>query len=132
MRTPLAAWLALNLAALCAGQSTHPILVLIAFDGIPQQYLQSGHSPFLQQLAASGATTEWMLPQLPGHSLPNLQSIATGLDPAVHGVQADQTVVEGVNQTLECSGYSEKMYTRKANVTPIWVSTISGVHFRCF
>lgn len=113
----LICWQALNLATLLAASSPHTI-VLIAFDGISQSYLKEGHASFLEQLAADSTTTEWMLHQYPAQSLPNLQSIATGLYPDIHGVRGDHILVNGSDQ---CIGYGAKLYNR-TDVLPIWVS----------
>lgn len=115
----LLGWQALNLATLWAAPTHHEVVVLIAFDGIPQNYLEKGHTPFLQQLAADSTTTEWMLYQYPPQSLPNLQSIATGLYPDIHGVRADHLLA---NDTDQCIGYGLNMYTQRTDVLPIWVS----------
>jgi ectonucleotide pyrophosphatase/phosphodiesterase family member 5 len=130
IRTLLAGLLALVLAA-CAStpppaatapSPQRPLLILISVDGLRADYLQRGHSPNLQALAARGVTTTAMRPSFPSLTFPNHYTLVTGLRPDRHGI------VNNTMRDTELGAFS--MGIRSAvedgrwwnDAEPIWVT----------
>jgi predicted AlkP superfamily pyrophosphatase or phosphodiesterase len=61
-------------------------LVLISIDGFGWDYLDKYDTPALDRIARSGARAESLRPVFPTLTFPNHYSIATGLNPAEHGI----------------------------------------------
>lgn len=63
-----------------------PYLILISIDGFRWDYQSLYDTPALDGIAESGVRAEAMRPVYPSLTFPNHYSIATGLQPAQHGI----------------------------------------------
>jgi predicted AlkP superfamily pyrophosphatase or phosphodiesterase len=81
----LAAFLLLIVAPWSAA-ATQPPLILISFDGYRADYLDRGHSPVLEALAADGVHAKGLRPVFPSLTYPNHYTLVTGLYPDQHGM----------------------------------------------
>lgn len=79
----------LLLACLFAARAwaADPLLIL-ALDGVRNDYPKTIGAPGLSAIAAQGASVERMIPSFPATTFPSFHSMATGLNPARHGLVA--------------------------------------------
>lgn len=82
-------------AAGCASQpattaaaraDARPLVILVSIDGFRADYLQHGHTPTLDALAADGVRAKAMQPAFPTLTFPNHYTLVTGLYPDHHGI----------------------------------------------
>nr|CAD7394866.1 unnamed protein product [Timema cristinae] len=98
--------------------STHPILLVMSFDGFRYNYFNKGVTPTMDSLKQEGSRAEYMNNVFPTKTFPNHHSIATGLYPESHGVLGN-CVYDPVKKRV--LGYSADLF-KNSEVTPIWVS----------
>nr|CAD7429923.1 unnamed protein product [Timema monikensis] len=96
--------------------STHPILLVVSFDGFRYNYFNKGVTPTMDSLKQEGSRAEYMNNVFPTKTFPNHHSIATGLYPESHGVLGN-CVYDPVKKRV--LGYSADLY-KNSEVTPIW------------
>nr|CAD7202984.1 unnamed protein product [Timema douglasi] len=96
--------------------STHPILLVVSFDGFRYNYFNKGVTPTMDSLKQEGSRAEYMNNVFPTKTFPNHHSIATGLYPESHGVLGN-SVYDPVKKRV--LGYSADLY-KNSEVTPIW------------
>lgn len=63
-----------------------PLVALVSIDGFRPDYLNRGHSPTLDRLAADGAVAQGLRPSFPSSTFPNHYTLVTGLTPDHHGI----------------------------------------------
>jgi predicted AlkP superfamily pyrophosphatase or phosphodiesterase len=145
------ALLVLFLAAICAAQSSAPVIeapnppnaaaqlakhyvILVSLDGFRYDYAATYGATNLQALAARGASTpDGMIPSFPSLTFPNHYSIVTGLYPEHHGIVA--------NSFYDPARKEAFAYTNPKTVTdgtwyggtPLWVlAEREGMRAACF
>nr|CAD7597575.1 unnamed protein product [Timema genevievae] len=96
--------------------STHPILLVVSFDGFRYNYFNKGVTPTMDSLKPEGSRAEYMNNVFPTKTFPNHHSIATGLYPESHGVLGN-SVYDPVKKRV--LGYSADLF-KNSEVTPIW------------
>lgn len=67
-------------------QESPQYVIMLSMDGFRWDYAGRVHTPSLDHLAASGVTTDYMIPAFPAKTFPNHYSMATGLYPDNHGI----------------------------------------------
>nr|CAD7448526.1 unnamed protein product [Timema bartmani] len=100
--------------------STHPILLVVSFDGFRYNYFNKGVTPTMDSLKPEGSRAEYMNNVFPTKTFPNHHSIATGLYPESHGVLGN-SVYDPVKKRV--LGYSADLF-KNSEVTPIWVTSL--------
>jgi predicted AlkP superfamily pyrophosphatase or phosphodiesterase len=108
----------LSVSAEAAPKTPHPTVILISLDGFRADYITRGKTPTLEALAADGVRAERMIPVFPSVTMPNHQSIVTGVYPDKHGV---------VNNDIEDPAIGKFAETRTdprwyAAAKPIWLT----------
>nr|CAD7462143.1 unnamed protein product [Timema tahoe] len=96
--------------------STHPILLVVSFDGFRYNYFNKGVTPTMDSLKPEGSRAEYMNNVFLTKTFPNHHSIATGLYPESHGVLGN-SVYDPVKKRV--LGYSADLF-KNSEVTPIW------------
>ena len=159
LRTPRSSrtrlWSALPLlllvAAVCAGQSTSPVIegpnppnaraqqakhyvILVSLDGFRYDYAAKYGAKNLLAMAALGASTpDGMIPSFPSLTFPNHYTIVTGLYPEHHGIVAnsfyDPARKEAYSYTNPKAAADGTWY----GGTPLWVlAEQQGMRSACF
>lgn len=110
--------------------STHPIVIVVSFDGFRYDYLNKVKaSPWISALRSNGVSVPYMEPTFPTKTFPNHQSIATGLYAESHGIVDNLFFDPKYNTTL--SGYKDDpgFWNYDPEVIPIWVKHKNVVVF---
>uniref|UniRef100_A0A8D9F2M4 Ectonucleotide pyrophosphatase/phosphodiesterase family member 5 n=1 Tax=Cacopsylla melanoneura TaxID=428564 RepID=A0A8D9F2M4_9HEMI len=101
---------------LASSISTHPLILIVSFDGFYYDYLNRGITPNLLQLRSEGVYSQYMRNIFPTKTYPNHHSISTGLYAEQHGV-IDNHIFDV--KTNEVFNYSKAMFLRD-DVIPIY------------
>ena len=98
-------------------------LILISIDGFRWDYLDKADTPYLDELAASGARSEGLIPSYPSKTFPNHLSIVTGSHPNNHGLVANRMYDEVFDEYYYIGQGSTAARDGKwINREPIWVT----------
>lgn len=90
-----------------------PTVILVALDGMRNDYLTLHRPPELMRLASGGVRARWMIPAYPTKTFPNHYTVATGLYPGNHGL------IEN-NMFDEATGRIFRLGDRNAVQDPMW------------
>ena len=98
-------------------------LILISIDGFRWDYLGKADTPYLDELVASGARSEGLIPSYPSKTFPNHLSIVTGSHPNNHGLVANRMYDEVFDEYYYIGQGSTAARDGKwINREPIWVT----------
>lgn len=67
-----------------------PVVIWISIPGFRGDYIEKSETPFFDQLASDGGSTNKMRPSFPSLTFPAHATMATGKLPSEHGIVADQ------------------------------------------
>lgn len=98
--------------------STHPIIVVLGFDGYRYDYLSRGLNPVLQKLSDDGVSTDFLMNIFPTKTFVNFFAIATGMYAETHGVLGNKVF----NEHGQCIRYGYELFHYNEDIIPIWVS----------
>lgn len=100
-----------------------PLVLLISLDGFRADYLERGHAPTLQKLAAAGLQSAGMVPVFPTYTFPTHLSLVTGRHPGGHGIVNNMMRDPGTEQIFRLGAreaIENPFWWEEA--TPIWLS----------
>jgi len=159
LRTPRSSrtrlWSALPLlllvAAVCAAQSTSPVIevpnppntpaqqakhyvILVSLDGFRYDYAAKYGAKNLLAMAARGASTpDGMIPSFPSLTFPNHYTIVTGLYPEHHGIVANSFYDPARKETYSYTNPKAATDGSWYGGTPLWVlAEQQGMRSACF
>jgi ectonucleotide pyrophosphatase/phosphodiesterase family protein 5 len=112
-------------AALCAiladpaiSVTSHPLLLVVSFDGFHPDYVRPDVTPHLARFRLASASPPYMRNVFPTKTFVNHFTVATGLYPETHGV-LDNYMFDRHNRSMH---YTYEQFHYNENVVPIWVS----------
>jgi predicted AlkP superfamily pyrophosphatase or phosphodiesterase len=86
----LAASLCIALAAGLAAADPEPTVIVLSWDGVRHDYLDSGGLPALERIMGEGVRAERLIPPFPSNTFPSHVTLATGTYADRHGIVANQ------------------------------------------
>ena len=101
--------------------STHPVILVISFDGFRYDYLKRVDTPNLNRLKSVGVTVPYLKNQFITTTLPNHHSIATGLHVESHGVTSNY-LYDPLYQRFLNGSTDPEYWNYSPDVLPLWVS----------
>lgn len=119
-------WLAL--LTVCLGcwttveaASKFPIVLVVSMDAFRHDYVDNCLTPTITKLRSSGVYAPYMKNVFPTKTFPNHHSLATGVQPEVHGV-LDSSVYTAKDGCSNRSilHYGEALFHYDNNIIPIW------------
>jgi ectonucleotide pyrophosphatase/phosphodiesterase family protein 5 len=112
------AFVLLEILKLAEAFSTHPLLLVVSFDGFRHDYFTKHTTPGLNMFKSGGTHAPYVRNVFPTKTFPNHHSIATGLFPESHGVLGNEVYDPILKKVLH---FGPEMYNIQG-ITPIWVS----------
>lgn len=97
-------------------------LILISVDGLHPDALARVKTPAIDQLAAAGATADWLEVVFPSFTFPSHYSLVTGLPPARHGIVANRMRDPDTGRTFSIYNSEEVESSDWWGGEPIWVT----------
>ncbi|CAG2115363.1 unnamed protein product, partial [Medioppia subpectinata] len=114
---------ALLLSTVLQLTSSHPILVVVSFDGFRSDYVRPELTPTLHKLAQYGVKAH-MMSSFVTKTYPNHQTIATGYYEEYHGIVNNEMFDPQYNETFtptDIDRSANKWWDEKP-VLPIWIA----------
>lgn len=105
---------------ICLSAYKVPRLLVISLDGFKPEYVTAELMPFLFESLKKGAFSAKMKPQFPTKTLPNHQSIATGLYVESHGIVNNYFYDPHFNDIFYYDIFRSKWWDNNLSL-PIWV-----------
>ncbi|KAK3925339.1 Ectonucleotide pyrophosphatase/phosphodiesterase family member 5 [Frankliniella fusca] len=101
--------------------SKFPKVLIVSMDAFKPDYVDDCLTPSIARLRTEGAYAPFMKNVFPTKTFPNHHSIATGVQPGVHGV-LDSTVYASKDDCANRSliGYSYELFHYNKDILPIW------------
>uniref|UniRef100_T1JCD3 Uncharacterized protein n=1 Tax=Strigamia maritima TaxID=126957 RepID=T1JCD3_STRMM len=102
--------------------SSHPLLLVISLDGFRADYLDryKDVTPNLHEIADTGIRSPWMENVFVTKTLPNHQTIATGVYVESHGIIANRFFDPGLKENFT-SNLPDAKWWDTGPTTPIWI-----------
>ena len=113
--------LALLLAGSAFRAAARRTTILISLDGFRWDYAEWYDTPFLDSMAARGASGE-MEPSFPSKTFPNHYTLATGLRPEHHGIIANSFVNRKTGVRFSLGNPKTKFDPQYYKGEPIWLT----------
>ncbi|XP_014675768.1 PREDICTED: ectonucleotide pyrophosphatase/phosphodiesterase family member 5-like [Priapulus caudatus] len=105
-----------------ASSSTHPLLLIVSFDGFRYDYLDKTNTPNFDALIADGVKAKWMEASFPTKTFPNHYTLATGLYEESHGIIANNFYDPDLDATFHKRTSMTESRWWDAGAEPIWVT----------